>query len=178
MMSKKHSFVLAGAAAVCVLVLIGAGRYCLGARAAAADEARNLVECRRLIGQITALRDQPEIAEAEELEPTALTHQIEAARAAADIPADALIRILPQPSRAVGDSGYSQVATEVLINDVTLRQLVHFLIEVTQGEGQLSVTRLRLSGDRGSVVGEIWDSEVTLTYLVYDSARVAPDQRR
>lgn len=79
----------------------------------------------------------------------------EGSSGAASIGAESLYRIEPEPARRTGEGPYLE------------KPLVD-LLETLAGEpGELTVTSLRLQAPHSERLGQTWDVEATLTYLIY-----------
>ena len=96
------------------------------------------------------------------------TGLIEGAAGAAGIPTAGLKQIVPQSSQRLGDTAYKEKPTLVLLRNVSLGQvtsLVHELIAWTSG---LRAKSIRLTAPRPEDTGDRWNSDVVVTYLIYE----------
>ncbi len=144
-----------------------------GAAQSAVEETRT---CRGLAAQIRALDSRPTQADSQEMPIQDLTRRIEQSAADAGIPMASLVRISPQPASRIGDTPYKTKSTQVLLQRVSLRQVIlfHHALE-TQGVGLLA-TGLRLAAPQPSNANGLWTSESTLTHVVYSPT--TPNPRR
>src|SRR5258706_16381127 len=122
------SRVMAGTIALALLLALA---WCYArlasARGAATEAGQDLADSRALAARIESLRRLPTVAGAAELGASDLSRQIEQAARAADFPEDSIERIEPEPARRVGETNYREVATQVRLRRVSLRQVFTFL---------------------------------------------------
>jgi hypothetical protein len=146
------------------------------ARASASAAAQDLADCRALADRIESLRRLPAVAGAAELGASDLSRQIEQAAKVAEFPDDSVERIEPEPARRVGETNYREVATQVRLRHVTLRQVFTFLHALCadalsnalgRSASGLRLRSIRLSAPRGEETADRWTVESTLTYMVY-----------
>lgn len=130
----------------------------------AADQAQ---EVRALADQITALTDQPTLAVTETDEVQQLSGLIEASAAGSGIEPHQIASINAQDARRVGQSPYYRLPTRVQLDGVVLTRLVDLLGRLTEG-GRIRVDDCRVAAPHGEIVGQTWNAEFTLSYLVYD----------
>jgi hypothetical protein len=173
-------------AATITLALLMALAWCYlrlaDARASATGAAQDLADCRALASRIESLRRLPTVAGATELGAADLSRQIEQAARVADFPEGSVERIEPEPARRVGETNYREVATQVRLRHVTLRQVFTFLHAlcaaadtsatpsshgIDRSASGLRLRNIRLSAPRGEETADRWTVESTLTYMVY-----------
>lgn len=140
-------------------------------RGASAAAAASLQECRELAGQIHDLRAQPLRAGLWAHSRTELAERIEESANNAQVPFAHVMRIDPLGARRIDNTAYLQQATSVQLESITLKQLVTLVSSLTESDGGLQVPAIRLlvskNAPRASTGAEIWDAEVTLTYLIF-----------
>lgn len=127
-----------------------------------------LIQCQSLAARIIALNDRPAVAGPTELLANEITQKIEQAAQKAQIDANQIVRIWPEPTRRIGNSVYKEKNTRVLLRHVTLPQLLPFLHAFNASDAALRVMSARISAPRDQQVGDLWILEATLTQLVYD----------
>lgn len=181
--SSKRSR-MRGVFVVLLLSLVVAVWICYAAfdqaKSAAATAAQDLAECNQLGLRITALRRRPSLAGSRELQITELAQRLEEAARSCSIPADGISRISPDAPHRVGDSPYREVATDISLRQVTLRQAISFLHTLCSAESGLRARDLRLevphdvqgfgSPETGTTAQNTWTLEATLSYLIYAPA--------
>lgn len=168
-----------------VVALLAAVAWCCmrltDARASASAAAQDLADCRALAARIESLRRLPAVAGTAELGASDLSRQIEQAARVAEFPEDSVERIEPEPARRVGETNYREVATQVRLRHVTLRQVFTFLHALCstadtpsmaanaagRSASGLRLRNIRLSAPRGEETADRWTVESTLTYMVY-----------
>jgi len=130
--------------------------------------------CERVAEQIQALRQQPAIVGSQAKDMSELVTSIEQSASKAKIPAESLVRVWPQPTRRLAASDFVEMPTQVDLRNVTLRQIIEFLYELSQSESTLTAQRLRLSASPHSQTDSQWAAETTLVYLVYEPPAAKP----
>ncbi len=161
-------------AALLVGLVVWSHRFMAAQRSAAFAAREDARRCRQIATKIETLRRRPAMAADQErlsAETTGLTEQ--AARAAG-ITADKLARITPAPPRRLGETVYKEKPTQVLLKNVTLKQLVGMIHSLAGGQRGLHLKSIRLTAPRADDCGETWNAELVLTYLIYDP----PSSRR
>lgn len=163
----KRQFILIG---LMLLLLAMAAVWSTNTMIAESESARSAAEdiasCKVLAATIESLREKPAIASVSAMGVQELGERIEAASRQAQLPPSSLEGVFPQASRRVGDSAYLSKPTSLSLRGVTLEQLVTLLFHLTDGSG-LSARDLRLRTPHGGAPSNIWDADVTLSYLVY-----------
>lgn len=141
----------------------------------------NLAAARVRVPQILALRKKPDRAARESRSQVTLAKVIEESATNAGIKPAQIVSIEPQTPRRVADTQYEEYATLVRIEGTSLAELAKLVVTLRgQGAGDypLNVSSLRISvpfqaSKMHGESDEAWNSELTLTYLVY-----SPKSRR
>ena len=140
-----------------------------GAREAAALAAGDSEICRQMASRIEQLKTRARAAGSGSMDQTDLHLRGQEALAQIGMDARHLVQVTPQEPRRVGQTAYKEVPRQFVLQDVTLRQLVGFLLFMTEDRPSLQVRSLRLHGPRdGMPGGAQWSAEVTLCYLIYE----------
>ena len=160
-------------AATVALALGGAGAWSgstlSDAKQAAADAAADTAACRRLADQIVSLRASPSATRPADDD---LGPRLERAMAAADIDADALARVAPQPPRPVGQTGVAVRSTQVALRRVTLKAALSFVGNlVGDGRRGLTLETFELTvpaTEPGAAAdaGDEWDVDLSVSQVV------------
>jgi len=152
------------------LVALAAWSYgYLGTRRATAAAARkDLIACRRLAADIARLRRGPTLACDSERVASEVTGLVETAAREAGVPASSLVRIMPAPAQRVGDTVYKEKPTQVILKRASLKQVVRLLWKLEHGDTPLGVKSLMLRAAQPQDDADLWNADVTLTYLVYE----------
>lgn len=173
MSDAKRQNLLVGLMLLVLLVAAGwTTRLMLGAKRSAVVAGDNLAECRALAQSIMSLRDKDSVADAggdAEQREQAIAEQVSAAAAKAGLGGDWLQRIEHKTPRSVGNSPYKRKPSVLYIRGLTLGQLVTLLHELTY-DSSLTAQDIQLRTPPGEATGDLWDADVTLTYLIYDPA--------
>ena len=160
------------------VILAGLALWANGQRSAARAQAerasRDLQACRKLARKIERLRHRPNQAGARELEFSVLNARVEGAARMAAVARDRIAGIQPKPARRVGNTVYNHKPTEILLDAVSMKQLVVFLHTLISGSPGLHVSSLRLSASRGQESQDSWAAEVVVSYLIYAPPRAGP----
>ncbi len=145
-------------------------------------ESTNAHRAANLATQIKDLQHQPALVQDQELQQPELARKIEAALKTAGVALSMLERVTPETAHRIGDTDYREMPTNVLLRQMSLRQLVSFLYHLTtappEGGGEspgasLAVKTIRLSAPREPQASDKWRVEVTLTYLIYTPSQNA-----
>ncbi len=170
-MTRRMSIQLALLAALLVLTAVwsygGMARGRRRALAAAADTA----DCARMAARIRRAAVRPVKASEFERLATETTGIIERSARSAQIPADRLVRISPEPPQRLGESVYKEKPTAVLLKSVSMKQLVVMMHTLVAAEFGLNVKSLRLSAPRPDETRDLWNAEMVVTYLIYAPPR-------
>lgn len=118
--------------------------------------------------QIATLRDQPTLADNNALQIEDMTRRIADAVDSASLDQNRLIAIEHQQARRIGRSAYLEEPTRLTFRDVTLRQTLTMLDELTRRDSRLRVTYLRLAAPRQDSATDTWTVDATVTYLIYE----------
>jgi hypothetical protein len=174
--AASKSRMMAGVIALALLAAVGwCSMRLANARASASLAGQDLADCSALAARIESLRRLPAVAGAAELGAADLSRQIEEAAKVADFPEGSVERIEPEPARRVGETNYSEVATQVRMRRLTLRQAFTFLHALcadarspaSRSTSGLRLRSIRLSAPRGEENADRWTVESTLSYMFY-----------
>jgi len=110
-----------------------------------------------------------------------LNRRLRAAATIAGVPNE-LVSIDPGPARQVRDTDYDETVVFLRLDNVTLRQLVTFLHQLSDKDKALRTKMLQLapSAQTGIVRpivapgGELWTADVTLAYLSFSPHKAKP----
>jgi cell division protein FtsB len=139
------------------------------ARASAADTRA----AQRLKQEIASLRRQPKLAKTRAIQQPAIASQVENAANQAGIgegPSQ-LVRIDPaQRPRRLEGSIYQAKPVHIALSKVTMEQLVGMLRPLLEADRGLACKRIHLTAPADQPRGKRWNSDLTLTYLIYRPA--------
>jgi hypothetical protein len=157
---------------VIAAAMVAALLWCAGGLVDAREQATraraDLGVCRQLAARIGQLDRLPRSQSAGPVDPSDLYQHGQQALQQLGVSPDHLVQIAPQTPERLGETAYKQVPTQLLVRDLTLRQLVGFLLAMTSEPSTMSVRSLRLYAPRDSDGGAQWTAELTLSYLVYE----------
>lgn len=168
-MSQRSGIIRFGSTLLLLLVILAGWSYyhMESSKRAALRTARELADCVQRAGEIKSLDKGPKRAQSSELAHTDLTRRIEAAAGASQIDLHSLSRIDAMPPRRLAKLPYEERSTRVTLNNVTMQQLVNFLYRLSNNTQDLRVKDLKLHAPRGEEVGDQWQADATLSYLIY-----------
>lgn len=151
-----------------VAVLAAATIWCwttlAESRDAALTAANDLTQARRSAARIEAVRRDTVVAGG--LRPEReLRRRIDEAAERAGIAPEGLETIQDQSGRRVGNTGYEERPTQVVIHEVSLQQAVTFLHAVAGESPGVTVKTIRLTAPREQDTADRWTAEATLTFL-------------
>jgi len=173
-MMRRGAIFTAVLAGLLGLTALWSYQYMASQRAAALAARADLAACRRGAARIAAFRQRPAMAADREQLLSETTSLIEQAAAAAGIPPDKLIRIVPEGPQQLGKTPYKEKPTQITLRGVSLEQLVKFVHPLTGGERGLHAKALRItSHDQGDSAGP-WSADLVVSYLIYEPRR--PDE--
>ena len=144
--------------------------------AAAIVAAADFYDCRQLAAEIHQLRDRPSLAGVEEVRMAELTSLIETATRQSKIPAEALVRVVPNQPQRISESAYQEQNTQLLFRGVTLKQFTDFLCQLVHEQATLRASQIRLVAPREKEEGATWTVEATISYLIY-APRATPNRQ-
>jgi hypothetical protein len=144
-------------------------QYAAACKSSATDAAVNLRQCTLLAREIEGLRTSPRQAALEVQSQQELASLLQQAGKSAKVPEAAVISIHPEATRRIAKTAYVEQPTRIELRQVTMGQIVNFLIEVTSRDLRILPTSLRLSAPRakGIAGAETWQTEVVLTHVVF-----------
>ena len=133
----------------------------------AEQQHREVIE---LAGQIQSLSQQESVAVTHTGEAQSLSGLIETTASECDIPAKQIVSINAQDARRVGQSPYYRLPTRITLEQIELPKLVALLEKLSQAD-LLRIEDCRLFAPHGEVVGQTWNAEFTIAYLIYDPSQ-------
>lgn len=173
---RKQSRVYLQTAGVYVMLTVMVVWGCLEfltSRRSAVAASENLSACQTLATRLSALRSGVSpLAQGRLI--TDFANRIETAAQRVDIQPERLVRIKPQRPRRLGQSKVWEQSALVELEQVTLKQLVLFLIAVVDDAPELRVSTIRLYAPPTRSItasGEAWDTEVVVRNRFLDEPR-------
>jgi len=167
-MTRRMVTLLAVLAVLLAALALWSYEY-LGSRRAMAAAARDdLAACRQLAAEVARLRQGPALACDSERIASEVNSLVETAAREAGLPARSLVRIMPAPAQRLGDTVYKEKPTQVILKRASLKQIVRLLWKLASGESPLGVKALTLRAVQPQDEADLWNADVTLTYLVYE----------
>jgi len=140
--------------------------YLFDARDAAGHAHRELQTCRAMANHVARLKDRP--SGAGPLDQADLHRRSQQALEQLGVSPDQLVQIGHDQPRTIGQSAYKEVPSQLVLRDLTVRQVVGFLLAMTGDGSPLHASSLRLSAPREEGGGTRWAVEITLSYLTYE----------
>lgn len=134
-------------------------------RAARAEQQHH--EVVDLAQQIQSLSQQASVALTHTGEAQSLSGLVEAAATECGIQTDQIISINAQDARRMGQSPYYRLPTRITLEHVALPHLVELLNKLSDAD-LLRIEDCRLFAPHGEIVGDTWNVEFTIAYLIYE----------
>lgn len=160
-------------------ILVGVAIILLGIYAAtsitdtwsAADrlelDRQDLAELKQKLGEIEQVSDAPRIAALEIESPDEIVNRINAALDKAGVPSKLLANQTPLQAQRIGQSDFKLRRVDITLNAATTQQIVAFC-DALKDESTGSVVRdLQLSEPRRRGQVETWNSQMTLTQVIF-----------
>lgn len=120
-----------------------------------------------LAQQIQSVSQQRSIAVTHTGEAQSLSGLVETTAADCGIKAKQVVSINAQDARRVGDSPYFRLPTRITLEQVELPKLADLLEKLSRAD-LLRIEDCRLFAPHGEVVGQTWNAEFTIAYLIYE----------
>jgi hypothetical protein len=163
-------------------LLIGVNAWGLWQRTASRDdflaEEEQFRACERLTAQISRLRTAPTQVDESARTGDALAKLVESAASPIGLGVDRIVHVAPGESRRLSDSAYLEQATAVEFREVTLRQLIEFLLGLQQAAPGLEATHLSIrvppSAGNSKEGRELWNVQLVLTSHIYAPKMTSP----
>jgi hypothetical protein len=172
-MKNRFQWICGATTAVLVVLSILSTWLVLRNKYKAMAAVHDLNECQALADAIVRLRQHPSRAGLAEQSRTDFAHALEEAASCAELPFELITRIDPQAPQRIQNTAYLKQAAQVNIAELSLSQLITMLSTIT--DGGLHVERIRLIAANDPqtrlkpATAELWNAEVTLTYLIYSA---------
>jgi len=167
-MTRRVTILMLLLAVGACLALAWSCAYMSDRRRAALVAFADLGKCYEMAGRIEALNKLPTMAIEHELLAAETTGLIEKAARSAGVPAAGLVRITPEAPVRLADTAYKEKPTQVLLRNVTLKQLVTLVHKLACANQALHPKSIRIAAPRAEETANRWTAEVVLTYLIYD----------
>jgi type II secretory pathway pseudopilin PulG len=168
-MTRKKITVVCIIGVAATLVLSGwamVGRA--GARSRARQAQDDLQACRQLQDKIGQLNNLSSRASEGARLPEETRSAIEAARKAANMSEQSLLRITDEPPRPINETGYKEIATQATLRNVTLEELVRFMHHLSAEPTALTIKSIWLRAPQETKPGDRWGAEMSMAYLVFE----------
>jgi hypothetical protein len=133
--------------------------------------AEDLARCAQFTKKIQQLQAKPAVARDVELQTGEFASRLETAARGAGITLDQIVRVSPEAARRVTEGPYKEKPTRLEIRSVSLQQLVALLHPLSTGERAQNVRSIRLSQPHEADRPNVWNAEITLSYLIYSPTR-------
>lgn len=138
--------------------------YLAGERDRALEAEKNLQQAQQMVQQIQQLNKQPAVVrEREQLQ----TETIALVESAARLAGISVSNYAHEKPRRVGDTAYKEASIQIMLRKVTMRQLVQ-MVHRLMASTALQARSVRLSAPRQDQVGDQWNVDLVLSYLIYE----------
>ncbi|MFG0250497.1 MAG: hypothetical protein ACF8OB_16550 [Phycisphaeraceae bacterium JB051] len=136
-------------------------------------EAKNQDKCQQIAQAIDEIRQKAQTMEPAD-EMSSLVQHIQSAASQAGMPMQHVQRIRPSSARRIGQSPYVQKPTQLSLQDVTLKNAVSFLHQLSSTQADMQIKSLRMTAPRlqqgviaNATTSETWNMEVGLASIAY-----------
>ena len=138
-------------------------------KAAAQNAANSHAECQRFVEDIKRLRNSPRIASLDVEPPDRIAARVTSAAADSELSPASIVSVDPQSPVRVGRTEYQLRATQIVIQNASLRQIAGFVNGLEEPSSgmivrDLSINRSRVQGVDGI---ELWNARLTLTQMIF-----------
>ncbi|WP_182866115.1 hypothetical protein [Stieleria mannarensis] len=128
---------------------------------------RDLNELRQKLGEMEQVADAPRVAALELEEPNQILDRINAALQQAELSTNLLANQTPSEPQRIGQTDFKLRRVEIKLNAATVEQIVSFC-DALKDESTGSLVRdLQLFDPRQSGSRETWNSQLTLTQIIF-----------
>jgi hypothetical protein len=166
---RQRVAILIIAAAVLLMLLWGWQRLD-SSHDSARRAAQELAECERLAARIAQLSDRPGAGSDQAVVAgagTDLARSIEQLAPQCSMPADAVVRIVPEAARRVEGTAYREERTSVALRSVNVAQVVRLLHAMSRSNPALTAEGLLLSAGPAEEAAGTWNVEIRFVHSVY-----------
>jgi hypothetical protein len=154
---------------VALAAILAAWNHYRSSRDLARDAVVNLAECERLTQELDRFRDAPRIASLEVEPPDRIAARVTSAAAGAMLSPLSIYSVDPQTPSRIARSAYQIRATQIVLQNATLRQIASFVSGLEDSDSGMIVRDLSLSGSKtvSDDDSELWNARLTLTQMIY-----------
>ncbi|TWT82570.1 hypothetical protein CA13_40330 [Planctomycetes bacterium CA13] len=118
--------------------------------------------------EIVQARHRPRVASLEVEPPDRISRRVDVALSAAEIRPSSLLSVDPQAPSRVGRTAYQLRATQMVLQDLTLKQVILFSSALRDAENGMTVRDLSLTPRTNPLVQEEhWNVRLTLTQMIF-----------
>lgn len=138
-------------------------------KGAAQNAADAHAECQRLVEDIERFRHAPRIASLEVEPPDRIAARVTSAEADSELSPSSIVSVDPQSPVRIGRTEYELRATQIVLQNASLRQIAGFVNGLEEPSSgmivrDLSINRSRMQAVDGS---ELWNVRLTLTQMIF-----------
>ena len=139
------------------------------AKAAAQNASDGYAQCQKLVGELERLRNAPRIASLEVEPPDRIAARVTSAAANAELSLLSILSVDPQAAVRIGRSAYQVRATQIVLQDATLRQVASFVGGLEDTSSGMVVRDLALNRSQSISAdsSERWNARLTLTQMIF-----------
>ena len=173
MNTARQTWLLTGLGAAAVLAAALSLFWMNAGRDAADDAAQRLAGAHGDLNLIAKARRSPGRSVAPALDTSALTAQAREAAKAVGLP-NPPGGLEPFTPARIGDSDYSETLVSMRLDAATLRQVVQFLLRLSEADPSARVRQIDLSPSEDRTNPEAWTADIGMAHLTYTPRRNAP----
>ena len=152
-----------------VALLTASVSFYRSARAAAQYAVNGYAECQRLVDDIDGFRTAPRIASLDVEPPDRIAARVTSAASDSQLSPISIVSVDPQTPVRLGRTDYQIRATQIALQNASLRQIAGFVTGLEDASSgmvvrDLSLSRSNSQGENGS---ELWNVRLTLTQMIF-----------
>ena len=159
-----------------IVLVIGAGTLLLfsisfyrSAKAAAQIAVSGYLECQQLLEEIEGFRNAPRIASLEVEPPDRIAARVTTAAADSNLAPNSIVSVDPQTAIRMGRTDYQIRATQIALQNASLKQVADFVIGLEEPSSGMVVRDVSLnrSISQREDENELWNVRLTLTQMIF-----------
>ena len=150
------------------------------AKVAAQNAANAHAECLRFVDEIKRFRDSPRIASLDVEPPDRIAARVTSAAANSELSPASIVSVDPQSPVRIGRTEYQIRATQIALQNASLRQIAGFVSGLEEPSSGMIVRDLSINRSRVQAVvtsrltrvaagesSELWNVRLTLTQMIF-----------
>ena len=152
-----------------IALLLFSFSFYRSSKAAAQIAVKGFLECQRLVEEIEGFRSAPRIASLEVEPPDRIAARVTSAAADSNLAPNSIVSVDPQTAIRVGRTDYQIRATQIALQNASLKQVADFAMGLEEPSSGMVVRDVSLnrSISQGEEGVELWNVRLTLTQMIF-----------